>query len=118
MWRDSGTLSFNAPTSQNGYWHIIRRGFLVNILNPKLSIFFLAFLPLFVSPGTVSPVLDMVLLSAVFMAMTLFIFVLYGIAANGVRRYVVTSPKLMRWVQRSFATLFAVIGIKLAMTNQ
>ena len=94
------------------------KGFLINILNPKLSLFFLAFLPLFVSPDVSSPILQMIALSLLFMAMTLFIFVLYGLLANGVRRYVVGSPRLILWLQRSFAAAFAGLGLKLALTEQ
>ena len=118
MWRETGAIKFNSSSSENGLWQIIKRGFLINILNPKLSIFFLAFLPLFVSPNTSSPTLEMVILSIIFMAMTLVIFILYGITANGFRRYVVNSPRLMVWLQRSFAATFAVLGVKLALTEQ
>ncbi|MBC2705832.1 LysE family translocator [Desulfobacula sp.] len=118
MWRDTGALKFNSPFHKNGLRQIATRGFLINILNPKLSIFFLAFLPLFVSPNTSSPLFDMFILSVVFMAMTLIIFILYGISANGVRRHVVNSPKIIIWLQRSFAATFAALGIKLAMTGQ
>jgi len=118
MWRETGALTFDSSLPKKGLWQIARRGFLINILNPKLSIFFLAFLPLFVSPHAASPTFQMLILSAVFMAMTLFIFILYGISANGVRRYVVNSPKVILWLQKSFATIFAALGAKLAMTDQ
>lgn len=118
MWRETGSFKFNSPSTGNGLWQIARRGFLINILNPKLSIFFLAFLPLFVSPNASSPTIQMIALSIIFMAMTLIIFVLYGISANGVRRYVVNSPRLIHWMQRSFAATFAVLGVKLAMTDR
>lgn len=118
MWRDKGGLEFNAIDSKKGLGQIIKRGFLINILNPKLSIFFLAFLPLFVAPGTTSPLFQMVILSIVFMALTLIIFILYGLLANGVRRYAVNSPRLIVWLQRSFAVTFAALGIKLAMTER
>ena len=118
MWRETGMLRFDSPSSQKRFGQIALRGFLINILNPKLSIFFLAFLPLFVSPGAVSPVSQMLVLSAVFMAMTLVIFILYGISANGFRGYVTNSPKRMVRIQRSFALIFAVLGVKLAMTDQ
>jgi threonine/homoserine/homoserine lactone efflux protein len=118
MWRETGALKFNSPSTQNGLWQIATKGILINILNPKLSIFFLAFLPLFVSPKASSPIFQMIILSLIFMAMTLIIFILYGISANGVRRYVVNSPKAIRWLQRSFAATFAVLGVKLAMTEQ
>jgi threonine/homoserine/homoserine lactone efflux protein len=117
MWRETGGISFNPSTSQKGLCRIALRGFLINILNPKLSIFFLAFLPLFVSPGAASPVFEMFLMSVMFMAMTLVIFVLYGISATGVRVKVVRSPRLIVWLQRSFAAIFAALGVKLAMTD-
>ena len=118
MWRDTRALIFNSPSPKNGLRQIAIKGFLINILNPKLSIFFLAFLPLFVSPNTSSPTFEMFILSVVFMAMTLIVFILYGISANGVRRHVVNSPKVIIWLQRSFAATFAALGIKLALTDQ
>jgi len=118
MWRETGALKFNSPSSKTGLWKITTKGFLINILNPKLSIFFLAFLPLFVSPDKVSPIFEMLVLGFTFMAMTLIIFILYGVSANGVRRYVVNSPRLVAWLQRSFATTFAILGVKLALTEQ
>jgi threonine/homoserine/homoserine lactone efflux protein len=118
MWRETGSLQFNSPSSKKGLWQIAVRGFLINILNPKLSIFFLAFLPLFVSPGTSSPMFDMFILSVVFMVMTLIVFILYGVSANGVRKHVVNSPKIIVWLQKSFAAIFAALGVKLAMTDQ
>jgi threonine/homoserine/homoserine lactone efflux protein len=70
------------------------------------------------SPNASSPTLHMFFLSAVFMGMTLCIFILYGISANGVRAYVVNSPRAIFWLQRSFAVTFAALGVKLAMTEQ
>lgn len=118
MWRETGALVFNPPPSKNGLRQIATRGFLLNILNPKLSIFFLAFLPLFVSSNTSSPMFELLILSIVFMAMTLIIFILYGVSANGVSRYIVNSPRVIVWIQRSFAATFAALGVKLAMTEQ
>ncbi len=118
MWHDKGGLKFNSVDPQKGLGQIVKRGFLINILNPKLSIFFLAFLPLFVTPNASSPMFQMVILSIAFMALTLVIFILYGMLANGVRQYAVTSPRLILWLQRSFAATFAALGIKLAMTEQ
>ncbi len=117
MWRDTGALSFNSPSQKNSIRQIVTRGFLINILNPKLSIFFLAFLPLFVSPNTLSPIFEMFILSIVFMAMTLIIFILYGISANGFRKHVINSPRIIISLQRSFAAIFAALGVKLAVTD-
>lgn len=118
MWCDKGGLQFNSVDPQKGIGPIIKRGFLINILNPKLSIFFLAFLPLFVSPNASSPLFQMVILSIVFMALTLIIFILYGILANGVRQYAMSSPRLIIWLQKSFAITFAALGVKLALTEK
>ena len=118
MWRETGALQFNSPSARKNLRHIALRGFLLNILNPKLSIFFLAFLPLFVAPGSSSPLLEMVLMSAAFMAMTLIIFILYGLGAHRVSRQLANAPKGLVWLQRSFAAAFAALGLKLAMTDQ
>ena len=116
--RSDGALAIQPNRSRDADWRIARQGALINILNPKLSIFFLAFLPLFVSTDAASPTLQMFFLSAVFMAMTLFIFILYGICAHGVRSYVVKSPRRILWLQRTFAVTFAALGAKLAMAEQ
>lgn len=118
MWRETGSLKFNSPDSTKSFGKIALKGFLINILNPKLSIFFLAFLPLFVSSNASSPLFQMLILSALFMAMTLTIFILYGLSANYVRKYVVNSPKVTSWLQKSFAVIFAALGAKLAVTEQ
>ncbi len=118
MWRETGGIRLDSPSLKKGFYSIVLKGFLLNILNPKLSIFFLAFLPLFILPEEVSPILEMVLLSLVFMGMTLVVFILYGIAANRVSKYIVGSQKLVRRLQRSFAATFAALGFKLAITDR
>lgn len=118
MWRETGSLKISSTDSTKTLRQIVVRGFLINILNPKLSIFFLAFLPLFVSPNVSSPMFQMFILSAVFMAMTFIIFILYGLSANYVRKFIVNSEKVTTWLQKSFAIIFAALGAKLAMTEQ
>ncbi len=118
MWRDTGMSGFDARSTRKSAGRIILRGFLINILNPKLSIFFLAFLPLFVASDAAAPMLQMFVLSGVFMLMTLVIFIAYGLCANRVRAYVVNSPGIILRLQRSFAVIFAVLGIKLALAEQ
>lgn len=119
MWRETGALKFNSDARRgNGLWQIAVRGVLINILNPKLSIFFLAFLPLFLSSDTSSPMFEIFVLSLIFMAITLAVFILYGFSATWVSRYVVNSPRAIVWMQRSFAATFAALGVKLAMTEQ
>ena len=118
MWRETGALNFNRSSSSKGLFQIALKGILINILNPKLTLFFLAFLPLFIFPGAASPMFQMLMLSLIFMAMTLVIFILYGLSANLVRRSVINSPKAVTIMQRSFAAVFAAFGIKLAMTSK
>lgn len=118
MWRETGSLKFESSNPKTGLLQIIKRGFLINILNPKLSIFFLAFLPLFVPADSTAPILHMVTLSVIFMLMTLIVFMIYGISANGVRKYFTNSSKLMVFMQRTFAAIFVALGAKLALTEQ
>jgi threonine/homoserine/homoserine lactone efflux protein len=118
MWKETGTLKLEGKNSNKDAWRIVIKGFLINILNPKLSLFFLAFLPQFLPSGTGSPVLNMLLLSIVFMGMTLFVFILYGLFANSVRDYVVHSPNIIKTTQRTFAVIFSMLGAKLAMAER
>lgn len=118
MWKETGGINFNKPEKSSGLLQIAVRGTLINILNPKLSIFFLAFLPLFISPESSTPTLQLLLLSGIFMLMTFAVFVVYGFCANGLRKYVTGSDRLMTLIQRSFAATFAALGIKLAVTER
>jgi len=97
---------------------VVVSGVLVNILNPKLTLFFFAFLPQFVSPGEASASLRMVELSAVFMAVTLAVFVLYGLLAAGLREQVVSRPRVIAWVRRVFGAAFLALAGRLALTDR
>ena len=118
MWRNSGRLEFENSRNVQKLWQVAVRAMLVNVLNPKLSLFFLAFLPLFVSADATSPTLQLLLLSGVFMSLTLVVFIAYGIFAHSVRSYVINSPKVISRMQRSFAAIFALLGVRLAMAEQ
>lgn len=118
MWKETGALKLDSSGGARNYRQLFVRGIALNLLNPKLTIFFLAFLPLFTAPGSSSPVLQMLVLSGVFMAMTLAVFIVYGLLAGSVRHYIINSPAITRRLQRSFAALFAALGIKLALTEQ
>jgi threonine/homoserine/homoserine lactone efflux protein len=118
MWRETGALNFNSSSHSKRMLQIATKGILINILNPKLTIFFLAFLPLFISPQAASPIFQLIILSLAFMTMTLVIFIFYGLCANLVRRHVTDSPKIVTIIQRSFAAIFAIFGLKLALTSR
>ena len=94
------------------------QGALTNILNPKVALFFLAFLPQFIAVDEAHPLTRMVELSFVFMAMTFAVFAVYGLFAASVRDRVITRPKVMAWLRRSFAAGFALLGAKLAFAER
>src|SRR5688572_19061033 len=84
-WRDRSAFSLEQATARHTAVSIVVRAILLNVLNPKLTIFFLAFLPQFVDPAASSPLGELLLLSAVFMAMTFVVFVAYGMLAHAFR---------------------------------
>lgn len=116
--RANGALKVEPGTDQRSALRIVIDGVLVNILNPKLSIFFVAFLPQFISPADPSPLSSMLELSGVFMAMTFIVFALYGVFAAAMRERVVSRPSVMAWMRRTFAAAFVVLGARLALTER
>ncbi|MDP2375636.1 LysE family translocator [Reyranella sp.] len=116
--RELGALSVTKETGARTDLQVTVEAVLINILNPKLSIFFLAFLPQFVSTDEAHPVPHMLALSAVFMLMTFVVFAAYGLFAASVRDHVISRPRVMTWMRRTFAGAFAVLGAKLAFTER
>lgn len=118
MTRQKGGLVVEDDATPRPAFRVITAAILVNILNPKLTIFFFAFLPQFVAPNEPGALLHMLGLSAVFMLATFVIFVGYGVFAASVRRHVVSHPEVMTWMRRAFAGSFVALGAKLAMTTR
>jgi len=116
--RERGALAVDAGREHQSGARVIVTGFLINILNPKLSIFFLAFLPQFIAADESAPVARMLELSGAFMIMTFVVFVLYGLFAAAVRDRIVTKPGVMIWLRRAFAGGFAALGARLAFTER
>ena len=116
--RETGALAVDARVDARSSRRVIVTGFLINILNPKLSIFFLAFLPQFIAADEAHPLLRMLELSGAFMAMTFAVFVVYGLFAASVRDRIVSRPKVMRWLRRGFAGAFAALGVRLALAER
>jgi threonine/homoserine/homoserine lactone efflux protein len=115
--REAGALRVEAAPPRSTR-RIISSGVLANLLNPKLSIFFLAFLPQFIRAGDDQRLLHMLGLSAVFMAATFVVFAAYGLSAAGVRNHVLTRPRVLVWMRRTFAGAFVALGAKLALTQR
>lgn len=116
-WRERGSLSLDTP-GESGAGRIVLRAVLMNVLNPKLTIFFLAYLPQFIVADAGAPLVQMLGLSAVFMAMTLAVFVVYGLLAHAAQRAILGSPRVLGWMQKGFAAVFASLGINLALSDR
>lgn len=113
-WQDTSTFQLDTTSSRSTARGLMLKAVLLNLLNPKLTIFFLAFLPQFISPAAADPLAQMLLLSGLFMAMTLVVFVAYGLLAHAFRTRVIASQRVQTWLRRSFAAAFAALGIRLA----
>jgi threonine/homoserine/homoserine lactone efflux protein len=116
--RERGALSVEREVGAKSATQVTVTAVLINILNPKLSIFFLAFLPQFISAGEPNPLSRMVELSAVFMLMTFVVFVGYGLFAASVRDHVISRPRVLTWMRRTFAGAFVALGAKLAFAER
>ncbi len=116
--REHGALTVERDTSTRSAAQVILQAVLINILNPKLSIFFFAFLPQFVSADEATPMLRMSELSAVFMLLTFVVFAGYGLFAAAIRNHVISRPRVLTWMRRAFAGAFAALGAKLALAER
>lgn len=116
--KEHGALKVEADVTPRSAAQVITSAILVNILNPKLSIFFLAFLPQFVSAEEANPLSRMLELSAVFMLITFVVFVGYGAFAASIRNHVISRPRVLTWMRRTFAGAFAALGAKLALADR
>jgi threonine/homoserine/homoserine lactone efflux protein len=118
MWREAGTLEINKKSTETSFTKIILKAIAINLLNPKLTIFFFAFLPLFISQNSASPTIEMIVLSIVFMGITFIVFVLYGILASGISAYLTNSSKAVKRLQQAFAVILAGFAVKLALNEK
>lgn len=122
-WRDDSVLAVPAETDATrqdemypsaAAWRVVRDGVVVNFLNPKLTIFFVAFLPQFVQAGSPDTTQRMLALGSVFMALTFAVFVVYGVFAAVLRRHLVGRPRFTRRLRRTISVSFVALGLKLA----
>jgi threonine/homoserine/homoserine lactone efflux protein len=116
--RETGALALHSEPSQKSDRRVIVTAVLINILNPKLSIFFYAFLPQFIAIDEPHPIARLLELSAAFMLMTFVVFAIYGLFAAAVRDRVISRPKVLAWLRRSFAAGFAALGARLALSER
>ena len=116
--RETGALTVDAEKQPKSMGKVLVESILINLLNPKLSIFFFAFLPQFVPASAPNAVGQMLELSAVFMAMTFVVFALYGLFAAAIRGHVISRPAILKWMRRTFAGAFVLLGARLALTER
>ena len=117
MIREAGALPLDdAPVEPMG--HVVRRAILLNVLNPKLTVFFFAFLPQFLdaSPGLFDA--ELIWLGAVFMLMTFAVFAVYAYASAAFRDLVLAAPVARRWVERALGAFLIGFAAKLASTDR
>lgn len=117
-WRSPAALEVRTEAPTRAARERITEAMLVNLLNPKLSLFFLTFLPQFIAPGEAQPAWRMAQLSLVFMAMTFVVFGGYGLFAARFRTQVLQRPSVLVWLRRGFAAAFVGLGAKLALIHR
>src|SRR6516225_3994504 len=116
--KEQGALRVEKEIGTRSAIQVTVQAILINILNPKLSIFFFAFLPQFVSVKEAHPLSNMAGLSAVFMLLTFIVFVGYGLFAASVREHIISRPRVLAWMRRTFAAAFVALGVKLAFADR
>ncbi|MCZ8376947.1 MAG: LysE family translocator [Beijerinckiaceae bacterium] len=116
--QEKGAMRVDADPTPRSTLRVLVDGIALNLLNPKLSIFFVAFLPQFMDRNAASPMVEMLLLSGIFMAMTFVVFALYGLFAAAMRDHVISRPAVMAWLRRSFVAAFVLLGARLAVQER
>jgi len=116
--RERGGLAVSGNTEARSAMKVILTAILINLLNPKLTLFFFAFLPQFVSPREANPIAHMLLLSLVFMSMTFVVFTAYGLLAATAREHIISRPRVVTWMRRTFAAAFVGLAARLALADR
>ena len=116
--QEKGAMKISGDNTPRTAMRVIADGVALNLFNPKLSIFFVAFLPQFTDKAASNPLIEMLMLSGAFMGVTFLVFALYGLFAAAMRDHVITRPAVMAWMRRSFAAAFAALAARLALTER
>lgn len=117
-WKYAGKSELTLSNVRKDKFEIVKKGIIINLLNPKLTLFFLSFLPQFIPSTANNATVSMIELSVVFMVMTLVVFIIYGFLASSISNIVLKSNTLMKNIERGFAVVFAGLAVKLALTKR
>ncbi|MCP5076388.1 MAG: LysE family translocator [Rhodobacteraceae bacterium] len=118
-WQSARVSLPEADKTPVGAGQIITRGVLINLLNPKLTLFFLAFLPQFLTPDTPGFATDVAMMGGVLVAQTFCVFLAYGLGASWMRRRLLGNPGWLVRCNQGVAALFAGLGASiLASSNR
>lgn len=118
--RDKGALTVpeDADQGAQSVRKVVTSAVLLNLLNPKLTIFAFAFLPQFVPNGSPNALARLLELSLVFMLTTFVVFAIYGVCASALRNHVISRPVVVTWMRRVFGVSFIALAGRLAVQNQ
>lgn len=111
-------LEFEKEQSENHFTAIICRGILLNLLNPKLTVFFFSFLPQYVSLNSENYVIKSLLYGLLFMIVTLIVFCGYGVLAEMAKKLLVGCPRRMHLLQVCFGIIFIIFAVQLVVTTK
>lgn len=114
LFKDKGILKIEDKNIASNNYEIVLKAIMINLLNPKLSIFFLSFLPQFISSDTNTLLTDILVLSLIFMLMTFIVFVMYAVFARVMKNKIFKSKENLKIIQKVFALVFAIFAFKLA----
>jgi threonine/homoserine/homoserine lactone efflux protein len=117
-WRDRTAFAVGPVVQSLRPLKLVSKAVLLNLLNPKLTLFFMAFLPQFIAPSDPAPMLGFAVLGLVFMGMTLMVFAVYGVLAHAFRHRVMGSPAIQNTLRRGFSAAFAAMAGKLALSER
>jgi len=116
--KESEELVSSAPVRENNAFALYRRGIFMNVLNPKVALFFLAFLPQFINIDSGSVPMQMIFLGIIFMVQAWLIFSAISIFAGIVGERIIQKPGVGRYINWGKAGIYTCIGIKLALSQK
>lgn len=117
-WRVPGATLHAATHNEQQRWKLYWRGIIMNITNPKVSIFFLAFLPQFADPARGPIWLQILLLGGLFIIATLLVFGAIALLAGGLGQWLNHSPRAQPIMNKIAGTVFLGLALKLATTER